>query len=163
MTATRRPGWLEFALVMPPAQPEGLILLIRHLTPEALWRLPFLDHPNHVVGLAELLVMVAEPAETAARFSRLSGRPVLPDPAGGFALDLPRGRVRILPDDAVSSLLPGVAVPDPPCIAGITLHTDDDNVALRDRLDQCGEAYRITGPALVTAVGGVGLRFVSAA
>ena len=84
----------RFALVTPPDPPEGRIHLIRHLTPEALWQERFLHHPNHAIALEEVVLVVAEPAATAARLSRLAGRPVVPDPAGGYALDLPRGRVR---------------------------------------------------------------------
>ena len=42
------------------------------------------------------MLAVPEPAETAARFSVLAGRPVAPDPAGGYALAMPQGRVRVV-------------------------------------------------------------------
>ena len=115
----------RFARLILPDAPEGRIFLIRHLTPEAIRQERFLSHPNHAIALAEVTIASAAPAETAARFSRLTGLPVTPDPAGGFALALPRGRVRMLPPVA----LPGTTIPSLPFIAGIAITTDDNNEA----------------------------------
>jgi hypothetical protein len=82
--------------------------LVHHLTPEVLWQERFLDHPNNALALSEVFVAVAEPAESVARFSRLVGCPAIPDPASGFALDLANGRVRLLQDPALRSVLPDV-------------------------------------------------------
>ena len=116
----------RFARLILPDAPEGRIFLIRHLTPEAIRQERFLSHPNHAIALAEVTIASAAPAETAARFSRLTGLPVTPDTAGGFALALPRGRVRMLPPVA----LPGTTIPSLPFIAGIAITTDDNNEAV---------------------------------
>ena len=63
----------RFALIQLPDQPEGRINLVHHLTPEALWQERFLRHANNAAALDEVTVVVAQPAETAARFSRLVG------------------------------------------------------------------------------------------
>ena len=106
--------------------PEGRIQLIRHLTPEAIWQERFLTHPNGATALEAVVLAVAQPAETAARFSRLAGLPVTPDPAGGFALALPQGgAVRILPHTALGDVLPGVTIPALPFIAGMVIGTAD--------------------------------------
>lgn len=132
----------RFARLVLPDTPEGRIFLIRHLTPEAIWQERFLTHPNHAVGLAEVVLVSSTPAESAARFSLLSGRPVTPDPAGGFTLALPRGLVRILPPEALPSILPGVAIPALPFIAGITIRTDDANAAIRHLLGESEIAHQ---------------------
>ena len=149
----------RFTVLTPPDQPEGRILLIRHHTPALLWQDRFLRHPNHAVALAELLLACTEPAETAARLARLAGRVLAPDPLGGYALDLDRGRLRMLPTAAAAALLPGVPMPAPPCIAGVTLHTDDNNAGLLRRLDQERVARQQDGAAVVVQAGGAGLRF----
>lgn len=115
----------RFARLPLPDPPEGRIQLIRHLTPEAIWQERFMVHPNHAVALAEIVLAVERPGETAARFSRLAGRPVTPDPEGGFQLELPRGRVRMLPPEALGRVFPGVAIPCLPFIAGMVVRTDD--------------------------------------
>jgi len=152
----------RFARLLLPEAPEGRIFLIRHLTPEAIWQERFLSHPNHAVGLAEAVLVSAAPAESAARFATLSGRRVMPGPAGGFFLELPRGLVRILPPEALPAALPGAAIPALPCIAGITITTDDGNVAIRRRIAERAIPHRqLPSGVLVdpAAAGGAALLF----
>ena len=149
----------RFALLATPDPPEGRVHLIRHLTPEALWQDRFLHHPNHATALEEVVLAVAEPATTAALLSRLAGRPLVPDAVGGYALDLPRGRVRMLPAGSLGAVFPGVAVPAVPWIAGIALATDDANAALRRWLEDRAVPFRTVDDALLVQAGGVALRF----
>ncbi len=133
----------RFARLPLPDAPEGRIQLIRHLTPEAIWQERFMVHPNRAVALEAMVLAVANPAETAARLSRLAGRPVTPDPAGGFALALSRGLVRVLDPEALGGVLPGVLPPALPFMAGIVVRTDD-----------AAAAARALTPGLVQAPGG---------
>jgi hypothetical protein len=153
----------RFARLPLPDAPEGRLQLIRHLTPEAIWQERFLTHPNHAVGLAEVVIAVEHPAESAARFSRLTGRPVVPDPAGGFALPLPRGTVRLLPPDALGVVLPGATIPSLPFIAGIVVRTDDLEATAR-LLAERGVAYERLGNSVQVGAdqaAGAAVRFVS--
>ena len=80
-----------------PAAPEGRVQLVRHLTPELIWREDWMRHPNGARALRAAIIVSDRPAASAARLSRLAGLPLEPDPAGGFALPLPDGaRVRVL-------------------------------------------------------------------
>lgn len=115
----------RFARLPLPDAPEGRIQLIRHLTPEAIWQDRFTTHPNRALALDAMILAVENPADTAARLSSLAGRPVLPDPAGGFALPLDHGLVRILPPEALAAVLPGLTPPTLPFMAGIVVRTDD--------------------------------------
>lgn len=152
----------RFSLVKLPDPPEGRVQLIRHETPEALWQPRFLDHANHAVALRAVVLAVAAPAETAARFSRLCGVPATPDPAGGFRLTLARGLVRILPEAALDAVFPGVAAPAVPFIAGVVLGTDDGNRAVTRILAEAGVPHApAPGGVLVPpeAAGGAALLF----
>ncbi len=111
--------------------PEGRVQLIRHETPELLWQPRWLEHPNRAVALEAAILVSAEPAASAARLSRLAGLALEPDPAGGYALPLPRGRVRVVPPGALADLLPGVTPPALPFLAAIVLRTDDGNASAR--------------------------------
>lgn len=145
----------RFEWVHVPDQPEGRINLVRHLSPQALWQPRFLNHPNKAAVLSEVSILVAEPADTAARFSRLVGCVVVPDPAGGFALDLAFGRVRVLQADG----------PVVPRIADLTLGTSDENATMIRLVKQHAIAHELGRGALVIdprAAGGVALRFVGA-
>ncbi|MBR0644775.1 VOC family protein [Plastoroseomonas hellenica] len=133
----------RFARLPVPEAPEGRLQLIRHLTPELVWQDRWLEHANRAVALDSVTLVAAEPAESAARLSRLAGVALEPDPAGGFVLPLPGDpaapvggpkrptRIRILPPDALGAVFPGVAVPALPFIAGFVIRTDDGNAAAR--------------------------------
>jgi Glyoxalase-like domain len=146
----------RFAVVQLPDQPEGRINLVQHLTPEILWQERFLNHPNNAATLAEVVIAVTDPAAAAVRFSRLVGCPVLPDPAGGFVLDLRHGRVRLLADTTLASVVAG------PRISGLTVYTTDGTDAVGRMVAERGIAHSRHGDALLVdpdAAGGVALRF----
>jgi len=151
-----------FARLILPDAPEGRIFLIRHLTPELIWQERFLSHPNRAVALVEVVLVSAAPAETAARFSRLAGLPVSPDEAGGFAVPLPRGRVRMLAAEALPHLFPGVAIPSLPFIAGIVIATEDGNEAIGRLLAERRIPHRALPSGLLVdpaAAGGAAILF----
>lgn len=146
----------RFALLQVPDSPEGRINLVRHLTPEALWQERFMRHPNNAAKLDEVTILCADPADAAARWSRLVGCVVVPDRSGGFALELAQGRVRMLPAGADVSVVPN--------ISGLSLRTSDGNVAVERLLAERGIAHRRDGDALVVDAafaGGAELRFVN--
>jgi len=156
----------RFAIIQLPEQPEGRVNLVRHLMPEVLWQEQFLRHANNAVALAEVMILVRDPADAAARFSRLAGCPVVPDPAGGFALDAPLGRVRFLAAAALSAVFPDHDVAEPPRVVGLTVQTSDGNRSIGGVLAERGIGCRRHGNALLVsaaAAGGVALRFMPAA
>lgn len=115
----------RFSRLPVPDAPEGRLQLIQHHTPALLWQEQWMRHPNRAVALEAAILASPTPAETAARLARLTGAVLEPDPAGGFALPLPQGRVRILPAEALEAVLPGVVAPTLPFIAGYVLRTED--------------------------------------
>ncbi len=143
----------RFARLPLPDAPEGRVQLIRHLTPEAIWQERFMAHPNQAVALEAAVLAVNAPAETAFRLSRLAGRPVAPDPAGGFVLELAHGAVRILAPERLGSVLPGVVPPVLPFMAGLVVRTADGGAAVRalapDLVEIQGGAMARAGGAAV--------------
>ena len=139
----------RFARLPLPSAPEGRLQLIHHLTPEAIWQERFLHHPHHAVALEEVTFVCPEPAATAMRLSVLAGRPVTPDPAGGYRLTLPRGRLRMLPAAAAPT----------PRMTGIRLRTDDGNAAVRRLLAERGIAHEAMQDGLLVHAGGAEIVF----
>ena len=103
-----------------------------------------MDHANKAEVLEAAILCAENPADTAARLSRLAGLPVEPDPAGGFLLRLPGAaraagpkapaletRVRVLTPEALGSVLPGVVPPTSPCMAGMVVRTADSAASAR--------------------------------
>ena len=155
----------RFARVPLPDATEGRLQLIQHLTREAIWQERFMVHPNNAVALAELVLALAEPAQTAAWFSRMAGHPAVPDAVGGYALDLPHGRVRMLPAAALEQVFPGVTPPCLPFIAGITVRTGDGNAAIGRLVAERRIAATATEAGLVVLpadAAGAAIRFIAA-
>lgn len=138
----------RFARLPLPDAPEGRLQLIRHLTPELVWQDRWMAHANGAAALEGVVLAAAEPADTAARLSRLAGLPVRPDPLGGFRLTLPGApgaagprspamptTLRVLPPAAVPRLFPGVSPPALPSVVGMTVRTADGLASARRVLD----------------------------
>jgi Glyoxalase-like domain len=141
----------HFARLPLPDAPEGRLQLIRHLTPELVWDPRWMGHANRAEALTAVILAADPAAETAARLSRLAGLPLVPDPAGGFLLELPGAAgaagpqapeiptaVRILEPEALPRVLPEVAIPALPFVAGMVVRTADGNAAARRRLEAEG-------------------------
>jgi hypothetical protein len=112
----------KFALVMPPDQPEGRVLLIRHLTREVLWRPDMVVHPNHAFALTEVVYASGSPARTMTGLSRIAGRPAEPDPLGGYRIALARGCIRVLTDETAAGLFAGqLSAVERPALVGVTI------------------------------------------
>jgi hypothetical protein len=142
-------GLAEFARI-PLAEADPRLQLLRHLTPGLVWQEEFLVHANGARALREVIVAADPPAGLAARLSRAAGLALVPDPAGGLALPVPGGRVRILPPEVAARLLPGAEVPALPAILGIVVQTDD--------LTACA---RLLGGAVAGRVSGVTVLFTA--
>ena len=127
------PGMAEFARI-PLTDAAPRLQLLQHLTPDMVWQPGFLAHPNQAAALAEVILAADPPV--AARLARAAGRPLSPDQAGGLALRLPHGTVRVLPPSTAAALLPGTPLPSPPCIPAIAIRTGDANAAIARRLGQ---------------------------
>jgi hypothetical protein len=161
----------RFALIMPPDQPEGRMLLIRQLTRELLWRPDTLVHPNRAVELTEVVYATGTPAETMSWLSRLAGRPAEPIPLGGYRIPLARGCIRILPRAAAESLFPGAA--DVPALIGVTVMVESpkgaacgiagDSAQTANRR-KSGHPVPTGGDAggQVVVAGGLAIRFIAA-
>ncbi|WP_372622508.1 VOC family protein [Falsiroseomonas sp.] len=134
----------RFARLPFPDAPEGRVQLIQHLTPELVWDPRWMAHRNGAEALETAILVSAAPAETTARLARLAGLPAEPDPLAGFRLRLPGApgaagpdspametRIRILPPEALPRLLPGVAAPSLPFMAGMVIRTSDKAAAAR--------------------------------
>ncbi len=163
----------RFARLPLPDAPEGRLQLIRHLTPELVWQERWTAHANGAVALEGVVLAATEPADTAARLSRLAGLPVRPDPLGGFRLVLPGAAgaagprspaipttLRVLPPAAVPRLFPGVSPPALPSVVGMAVRTGDGAASARRALAGLPVVEAPDGPmAPPESAGGAALVF----
>lgn len=149
--------------VPPGKMAEGRIQFCRHHTPELLWQRRWTAHRNGAVGLAGVLICVADPAEAAERYSRYTGLPAASETDERHArharhIRTARGTLSFFDPRALESTLDATA-PAVPWIAGYALESRD-LAATRDALLRCGITVRELAQdrlvaALPQALGGV--------
>lgn len=125
-------GTARFARLPLPneASPEGRMQLIQHLTPERIWRDEWIVHRNRAVRLAGTVIAVADIAEAADRFARLTGLAAEAGD-GGVHFDLAGARMSVVSPEALGGHLPGARAPVLPFIAGVLIDTADAARAVR--------------------------------
>jgi hypothetical protein len=109
--------------VAPAAMAEGRIQFCQHHTPDVVWQPRWLDHANQAVGLAGVLICVADPAAAAQRYARFSGLPVVQS-GNTWRLDCARGYLLFFTADTLRQTL-GVTAPAQPWIAGYVIDSSD--------------------------------------
>jgi hypothetical protein len=106
-----------------------------------------MGHRNGAVAVEGAILTSHDPAATTARLSRLTGLPARPDPVAGFRIALPGAAglagpdapeietwLRVLPPAALGAVLPGVAPPTLPFMAGVAIRTEDGGARAREVL-----------------------------
>jgi hypothetical protein len=126
---------------------EGRIQMLTHHTEDAVWQPRWLTHPNGALGLASLVIVVADVDEAAARYARFTQRPARPT-STGQAVTLDRGRIDLVTSDAFAAALPEIAIPSLPFISGygVTVRSLD---AVEAALRGGGLSSRRAGDSLV--------------
>ncbi len=115
----------------PGTMAEGRIQFCGHQTPEGVWQERWLSHPNRAAGLRRVFVVVADPAEAAARYASYAG--IACDPVAGtvgteFVQQTARGTLHLMDTAALQARFAPDGALMPPClpwIAGHELSSDD--------------------------------------
>lgn len=150
------PRLARFSQVRTPRQamPEGLILTLRHETPELLWQARYMNHPNGARALAAAIVAVEDVDAAAARYARYLGVPS--ERRGGQAwFRLRSGRLGLVDAAALAARLPGSPAPALPFPAALAVEVDDLSRTAAV-LDDNQVAYRRAGGQLTVAAGDAG-------
>ncbi|MGH6673577.1 MAG: VOC family protein [Xanthobacteraceae bacterium] len=108
------------ARTAPGVMPEGRIQMLTHHTEQTVWQRRWVDHPNSVIGLIDVVIAVADVDEAAQRFARFTGRTAART-SGSAVLHLDRGGVYLVSYDRITERLPEVAITKLPFIAGYAL------------------------------------------
>jgi hypothetical protein len=111
------------ARVLPGDMAEGRIQYLTHHTEDAVWQKRWLTHPNRAKELIDVIAVVGDVDEAAARYARFIGRNPVKTPLGrGFLLD--RGGVQLSNTAAFTRFVPNVTVPSLPFLAAYAIRVD---------------------------------------
>jgi len=132
------------------AMAEGRIQILTHRTEDMVWQPRWLDHPNGATALVDLLIAVDNLDEAAERFARFTGRAAVTRTGQARSIRLDRGRVELMTRAELTALLPEVAVPRLPFMAGYALRVG--SLAVTEKVLRNGKiSARRTGEVLVAS------------
>lgn len=131
------------------ANPEALLQIAQHDTPELVLQPRFMQHPNGARSISEAIVCVNDPDAVAAKYSAYTSGRVRRN-AGITVVDLDSARIVVVEPAHLEMVLPGHTPPSVPCLAGFTVTADLDVAS--GALEQQGvRAQRHGGRILVHA------------
>ena len=123
------------ALSFPPgSNPEALLQIAQHETPEIVLQPRYMQHPNGAHSITEVLVCVQDPESVAKKYGLYSGQPVSGSGALYF-IELGQSRIIVVSPNHLPNLLPGHVAPTTPFLAGFTVSSDQETTkrVLKDR------------------------------
>jgi catechol 2,3-dioxygenase-like lactoylglutathione lyase family enzyme len=111
------------------ANPEGLVQMAQHLTPELVLQRRFMKHPNGARLVTESIVCAAEPDQYAKKYSGYSGYGYT-SVDGCSRVDVGgKQRIVVVSPERLGQIIPGAAAPAEPSMVGFTVAVADlDNV-----------------------------------
>jgi hypothetical protein len=124
----------------PRMNPEGLIQVAQHDTPELIFHKTSMAHPNGAVGLTELILCCEQPQEYIRKYERLSGHRGLKISVDHYELDLGHSKIIVLTPNKFRDIVPGSVPQILPFMAAFTVVSNDLNVT-RQHLDSNGIVY----------------------
>jgi hypothetical protein len=149
-TATgRATAAFSVARVERGAMAEGRIQILTHRTEDAVWQKRWLAHPNGALGLASIVIAVANVDEAAERFARFTDRRAAPT-RSGHVVRLDRGRVELVRRQAFEAMLPEVPVAGMPFMGAYGLVVESLG-AIEATLRHAGLATRRVGDCVVAS------------
>jgi len=108
----------------PSSNPEALVQVAQHLTPELIFQKRYQRHDNGATGIIEITVCGEDPASLAEIYRRYTGHEADRD-GDVYTVDLGRSRVRVVSPDSLADLVPGAKPPAVPSLIGFTVTVAD--------------------------------------
>jgi hypothetical protein len=107
----------------PHDNPEGLLQIARHDTPELVFQKRYMHHRNGAIALMEIVVVTEDPAERAVRYEEYTGHPGRLICEGHLMVDLGFSRITVVDPANLEAIIPGYAIPVLPFLAAFSIKT----------------------------------------
>jgi catechol 2,3-dioxygenase-like lactoylglutathione lyase family enzyme len=101
--------------------PEALLQIAQHLTPELVLQPLYMQHRNGAKAVTECIVCTAEPGEVAAKYVRYTGGHLSEQHDGTYVIHLGYSRVLVLTAEHLEKIVPGYVPPVLPSLVGFTV------------------------------------------
>ena len=106
----------------PGSNPEGLIQIAQHVTPELVLQPRYMDQPNGAKNVTEVIVCTTDPARYSAKYERYTGH--RGERSGNrWVVNPGYSRVVVVAPEQLAEVIPGCEPPAIPFLAGFTVAT----------------------------------------
>lgn len=105
----------------PSGNPEGLLQIAQHDTPELIFQDRYMHHRNGAIALTEIVIVTETPDVYAARYERYTGHPGVQVANNHFVIDLGFSSVIVIDPACLETMIPGYQVPALPFMAAFTV------------------------------------------
>jgi hypothetical protein len=109
----------------PEANPEGLLQVAQHDTPELVFQPPYMVHSNGAVGLSELILCCEDPKVYVSKYEQLTGHQGVEIEDNYFTIDLGHSKIIVIAVEHLAGIIPNYAPPAIPFMAAFTVETSD--------------------------------------
>ena len=124
--------------------PEGRMQILTHHSPDHVWQRRYIAEESAVMGLGEVVFSVADPAASAERLAKFTGRAARAA-APGMSVPLDRGKLTFLQPGDVPRQLGIQEMPQAPAVVAIGL-VSRDLAKTREFLRARGIGLAVDGP-----------------
>jgi hypothetical protein len=107
----------------PASNPEGLLQVAQHDTPELIFQDRYMHHRNGAIALTEIIVVTEDPAGHMGKYEQYSGHKGRNIAEGYFQVNLGHAKITIVDPPNLDYILPGYKVPHLPFLAAFTIRT----------------------------------------
>ncbi|HVU56453.1 MAG TPA: VOC family protein [Puia sp.] len=105
----------------PKSNPEGLLQIAQHDTPELVFQDRYMHHRNGAVALTEIMVVTETPDSYVVRYEQYTGHQGRRMAKGHFVVDLGLSRIIVVDPGGLEAIIPGCRIPVLPFMAAFTV------------------------------------------
>lgn len=109
----------------PERNPEGLLQIAQHDTPELVFQDRYMHHRNGAIALTEIVIVTETPAAYAAKYERYTGHESKTITLHHHLLDLGFSRIIVVDPEGLETIIPNLSLPQLPFMAGFTVEVTD--------------------------------------
>jgi hypothetical protein len=107
----------------PGSNPEGLLQIAQHDTPELVLQPRYMIHANGATALTEIVVCAEDPLTYLYKYEKYTGHRGSCLDINNFILDLGHSIIKIIDPHRLNSMIPGYPIPVLPFMAAFTVET----------------------------------------
>jgi hypothetical protein len=105
--------------------PEGLLQVAQHDTPELVFQSRYMQHPNGALALTEIIIVALQPKTYAEKYQRFSGHLSERIADDHYVVDLGHSRIIVIGPERLGTMLPGRWQLPLPFMAAFTVEVAD--------------------------------------